>query len=821
MWERILGLSLAACLGLHAQDLSQAPFQTVPNQNTPTQSPPEPEILTPETVLPDGFTFRADRLDLRSLLAGNNYLVNAFGNIRVRTNRGDTLTSTRAQLDFTENESSSRIIFERSVRLRSNNGIEVFADRAVLDETKQTITFTGNVAAYQGSLVHRGDQAIYNYESRKLQTSGLRTSLDPILLEAGQFQADNSGPETVYRGTDAGITTHDSSEPNFWLRGEKVTVVANESIRFKNLKIYAGDTPILWLPGLTQDFNGQFNYRPTPGMRSNWGPYLLNEYRQEWGGDLDPVSGLRRNAPYEALWNLDFYGRRGVGSGLQIHDLRQENNPNLGWASLYYIHDFDPGLRRSAEPRTNFDDPERLMLQLRQRWQADWLPNSNGHLNANLTFLTDRFFLEDFRPDIFQTDFNPDNTLSLAQAWQDSQLLTIWTRLPINEHYQSDRRYPEIAFDQIRRPLLNTPILHESQNTFGIYREEIADFTAADLRAEAANPATTPARLTEINTLLSDIGFTRLHTSHELSLPLKLDSGLHLIPRLGAGYSRYDSVDGGVDSFSRTHLHASVDASLKFSRAYPEWISKKWGLDSALHIIQPYATATILGSSDAEPGFRGIDRLTASTRPRALTPGRFHATDSLADWGILRLGTRNRILTKRDNSSHNWLTLDSYIDIFSDDPEFDRNLSNLYNDLHWSPLPWLDLTVETQVPLFSDSNFTELATGLQYMPSSDTEIGLTYRFLNSHPILDDSNRLALRAYHRINEEWGIGSRHIWEFEDSTLEFQQYSLHRNLDSWAFTLGLFARDNLDEDEYGIMFGFTLIDFPSLSLPLRVDN
>ena len=229
----------------------------------------------------------------------------------------------------------------------------------------------------------------------------------------------------------------------------------------------------------------------------------------------------------------------------------------------------------------------------------------------------------------------------------------------------------------------------------------------------------------------------------------------------------------------------------------------------------------MLQTDDLDPLLRPIDRLTPSTRPRALQPGRFAATDDLTDFQILRLGVRNQILTKRNGSSHQWLSVNTYFDIFGEDPEFDRSVSNLYTDIHWSPLPWLDLTVETQVPLFSDSNFTEIATGLTFMPGSNTEIAVSHRYLQDHPILEDSSRLQLRFYHRINEEWGIGATQRWEFEDNSLEFQQYTVHRNFDSWAFSAGVFTRDNSDENEYGAVFSFTLTEFPSINLPLSVDN
>ena len=819
--QPLLILLLLGSSYLAAQYSSDAPSQTIPTPPKVEESPSFKDgLLTPGGVMPDGFTSDIAQIQLSQSETTGNRVINGTGGVTAKTNLGDTIKSDRMRAELTE-DSGTNVTFFDDVELRATNGIEIFADEAKIDEATESIIFSGNVSAYQGTALHRGDSATYYYKSSKMETNNLRTSFAPLLLESGQFKVLESDQGNYYKGTNAGVTTHDAENPNFWLRAEEITILPDDRVRFRNMKLYGGGYPVLWLPGLTQKFDGELNYRPTPGIKSNWGPYLLNEYTSDFGGRVDPTTGIRNDPTHELTWNADIYTRRGLGLGLEADSYAQKSNPNLGLISGYFIYDADPSEKRSAEPRTNFDQNERFRFQVRQRANANWLPGAEGHVDLNATLLSDRFFLEDFRSRDSTRDFQPDNTLSLTQSWDESHLLTAWTRFRLNDFYQSDQRYPEIAFDQIRRPFFGTPILHESQNSVGIYREELADFFEDELRDEFDNATTTAARRRAIQGVLADTGYARFHTYHELSLPLKLDSGLHLIPRIGAGHTSYQDIQGPLNSFNRNILHASLDASLKFSKRYPDWVSEKWGLNAALHVFQPYATATILKTDSLDAQLRPIERLTASTRPRALQPGRFNAVDALTDWQILRLGVRNHLLTKRNGSSHQWLAVDTYIDIFGQDPEFNRSVSNLYTDLHWSPLPWLDLTVETQVPLFSDSNFTEVATGLKFMPNSDTELSISHRYLQDHPILNDSSRLELSAYHRINEEWGVGATQRWEFADNSLEFQQYSVHRNLDSWAFTMGVFTRDNSDENEYGVLFGFTLTEFPSISLPLSIDN
>jgi hypothetical protein len=91
---------------------------------------------------------------------------------------------------------------------------------------------------------------------------------------------------------------------------------------------------------------------------------------------------------------------------------------------------------------------------------------------------------------------------------------------------------------------------------------------------------------------------------------------------------------------------------------------------------------------------------------------------------------------------------------------------------------------------------------------------------DGHPVLLDSSRIDLRTYIRLSENWGFGTRHELELDDSTLEEQIYSVHRDLGNWVAGMGISSRDNRFEQEYGLVFSLTLKDFPSVSLPFELD-
>ncbi len=739
--------------------------------------------------------------------------------------------------------------FGGPVKITTDTGIEIFSNRARLDTREKTITLEGDVSIYQQNILQRGEMAVYHYERRFLDTSGMRVSVDPVLLESGRFTAEEIDGRLSFVGTDAGVTTDDSENPNFWVRASETRVFPGDKIVFRNLKLEAGGVPVFWLPYFAQPLDSELGYHFVPGSRSNWGPYLLNTYGIMLGGERDPVTGINHDAWLLSRWKMDLRARRGVGLGVDLVDLpRFRENPNITGLSLYHLHDFAPDVTRSGRPAQGKVDPDRYRAELRHRQDLSSSGNADWWIDANLTWLSDDRFLDDFDPERFRTDPAPDNTLGLFRR-DETSLLSFFTRLRLNEFYRADSRFPEIAFDQSRRPIFGLPILHEGTTSWSYLEEKAGDPTRRSildpLLAMAPGDPRAPALLRQLGgnerivaerisalplgdprreslaTQLLDFGFARFHTFQEISMPFKVADVVNIHPQAGVGYTRYDSVDSPLADFDRLHLHFSTEASLKFTRQYNHIVNQEWGIDGFNHVFQPYTHWSYLRTDSVDSTFLGIDRLTPTTRPLPLDPLRFSAIDGFADWQTVRVGGRNRLLTRRDGQSHEWLFLDTFIDIFVEDPERDRDVSNLMNAIRWNPLPWIGVDVSAQFPIISNaSGFNEYYSRIRIMPTPDMEIGLGYRYLDGHPILTDSDRIDLTLYKRLTENWGVGSRHTFELADNTLEVQQYTLHRNLGNWLLGVGFTHRDNRVKNEYGIVFSITMKDFPSISLPFRID-
>ena len=214
-----------------------------------------------------------------------------------------------------------------------------------------------------------------------------------------------------------------------------------------------------------------------------------------------------------------------------------------------------------------------------------------------------------------------------------------------------------------------------------------------------------------------------------------------------------------------------------------------------------------------------FDRFEPSTQLRAIDFPQFTTIDSIADWTVWRLGVRNRLETRRDDKTITWFELDTFFDVNFDNP-YDRTpYSNFFNNIRFTPLPWVSFSVNSQVPAFA-KGFTEVDTIAAVQPMADLQLTVGHRYLNGNPFFVDSSLFIVGGYYRLNDNWGVGVQEQYEEATGTLEQQRYSIYRDLTSWVASFGGVIRDNAGVKEYGVLFTLTLKAFPKFGFDLNFD-
>jgi LPS-assembly protein len=698
-----------------------------------------------------------------------------------------TVQNVEIDSDFSEYDQGMDIAKAWGDVVVTYGDITIQADQVEFHRKTGKIFARENVRAFTGSETVDAEEIIYNIHTGEMTTSQFKSSLEPLFYTSDRIAKPDEARDGPLTLLNSSFTTHDSANPNFRVSVKKLEIYPEDKMVLYGAKVNIGKIPVMWFPYFVQPLEDELGYYFTPGWNSPWGAFLLNQY------------GFKLGSDYLVKTQLDVRSDRGIAGGLEIKDRSFDNSSQIGTLKLYYAGDDNPQLPFIGDVRTTPVDSNRYRINLQHRVYLPGAKDETFYVDFDINKLSDQFFYEDFFPGEFRVDPKPDNLINLNKVFTQGEI-SLTSRFQFNEFFQSDTRTPELALDFIRTPLGETGFFYSGFTTYGILDEELDE---ESILASEPDPS----------------GYNRFQSYHEFIFPTKVGI-LDIVPRAGAGYANYSSFDvPGLSSFESTSLHAGLDLSFKLSKRSHDVYNRALGLDGLLHVVRPYLNYSFVSTDQIDGRFSPIDRLTPSTRLRPIDLPLYTSIDDLRNWQIFRAGVSQQWYTRRNGSTYRWLTLDNYMDFYADDPEFNRNVSNFFTDIRWYPLPWLYTTTTAQLPVSSNTqSFSELSTYIGVTPTDWFQVELGHYFINDHPFFRDSSLLTVDTYTRLSDNWGFSTSHRFEADDSTLEYQQYSIHRDLASCTATLGGIVRDNRSgENEYGVLFSLTLKAFPKVRLPV----
>jgi lipopolysaccharide assembly outer membrane protein LptD (OstA) len=691
----------------------------------------------------------------------------------------------------------------------------IFADEAQYDPTTRDVIATGNVRIYHAGQLVTAERAVYNLETKDIMTASVTGENFPFLYSGNSFQ--NIQGSTGYLVKGGVFTTHDSLHPDWSLRPRRVRMYPDDSVIMYDVDLYIGETPVIRWPYLYQSLNRENAFSLTPGYRSTWGGFLLGSF------------SFPLTEKIGATLRLDYLQKRGVAVGFGTRwKSKDDGGKNWGRFTSYGLYDSGTDINETSLARETVSAGRyRVSLQARQYITEDI------YASVNINKLSDARFLQDFSETEFGTNPHPDNVVSVTKL-SDDYTLTVLARKQLNEFFENTEQLPEAALDLTRQPIFGSKIFYEGQTSAGVYNRNFAKDAST----------------------VSDFGYTRFDTFHQFLFPHTYFGWLSIVPRAGVRGTWYSetgyiqstsgttstltstaqaSASSAMDQLIKTGslfrpvYNAGAEASFKASRAFESVQSRTWGVDGLRHIIQPYANLSSVSTDTNGKLLYQIDRFQRSSQLPSIDFPSFSSIDSITNWSILRLGARNRLQTRRDDATFNWLEMDTYFDVRLDSPDFSSTdpdpgrYSNLVNRLKWYPLPWVSLSVDSQLPVL-DTGFKEVNTDLAFLANANTSFTIGHRFLNRNVLYEDSSLLTLGAYFRLGDNWAVSALGTYEFRDNIFESQTYKIHRDLTSWVASLGFTARNNgtstKAQYDYGVTLSFTLKDLPSVRLPISAN-
>jgi len=709
---------------------------------------------------------------------------------------GEIKTPENAPIEIT---STGETTYENGLATAHDNvaihigNTDIYADYAQYNSTTHDVELRGHVRIYRDASLYVTDSGVYNTETKKIRAISGRTESQPYFLGG---QTVSSISENGYLIRDGTFTTHDSAKPDFHLHARKIRIYEKDRVIMQYVTAYIGNVPVFWWPYLYQSLNEAFSFTVSPAYLSSWGPSLLTQVTFPI---TDDIKGRVR---------LDYFGRRGPAIGFDpVIDYGKDENSQAR-VKTFYIQDQNPNLNQTAVPRKGVPTGRyRLSLEDRTNFTDDI------YGIANTTKLSDQYVMQDFYQGEFRIDPVPDNVVALTKA-NPFFTITGIERFQANEFFSTTERSPEVVLDIKRHALFGGPIFYEGESGF------------ANLRLQFPQGAG-----------FENYGTDRFDTFHQLTYPNTYFGWLSVVPRVGFRGTYYGKTwDLGSTTFVspstlanpvqfdgdtfRTVFNTGAEASFKISRTWENVQSRAFGLDGLMHVIQPFTNFSYVDENGANPtAILGFDRYQPSTQLRAIDFPQFTTIDSIDNWTVWRVGVRNRLETRRDDKTMTWFELDSFFDVNFDNPYDRTDYSNFFNNIRFTPLPWVSLSVNSQVPAFS-KGFTEVNTLASVQPLANLQLSVGHRYLNDNPFFLNSSLFLVGGYYRIDDNWGIGAQEQYEATTSTLEEQRYSIYRDLSSWVASFGGVIRDNKGVKEYGILFTVTLKAFPKFGFDLNFD-
>ena len=713
--------------------------------------------------------------------------------------RGEIKTPQNVPIEIT---STGETTYENGLATARDNvaihigNTDIYADYAQYNSTTHDVELRGHVRIYRDTSLYIAESGVYNTETKKIRAINGRTASQPYFLSGANVGSIEENGYLIQNGT---FTTDDSAKPDFHLHARKIRVYEKDRVIFQYVTAYIGKVPVFWWPYLYQSLSDAFSFTVSPAYTSTWGPSLLTQVTFPI---TDNIKGRAR---------FDYFGRRGPAIGFDpVIDYGKDEDSQARIKS-FYIQDQNPELNQTNIPRQDVPTG-RYRLSLEDR--TNFTDEINGL--ANLTKLSDPYVMQDFYPGEFRVDPVPDNVVAVAKT-DPFFTITGIARFQANEFFTTTERLPEVVLDVKRHALFGGPIFYEGESGFANLRLQFPDDSG-----------------------FQNYNTNRFDTFHQLTFPNTYFGWLSIVPRVGFRGTYYGKTwDLGSTTFVppsnplipdfilppptlanpvkfdgdtfRTVFNTGAEASFKISRTWENVQSRAFGLDGLMHVIQPFTNFSYVEENGPNPlSILEFDRFEPSTQLRAIDFPQFTPIDSIDSWTVWRVGVRNRLETRRDDRTITWLELDTFFDVNFDNPYDRTDYSNFFNNLRFTPLPWMSFSVNSQVPAFA-KGFTEVNTIASVQPIANLQLSVGHRYLNDNPFFLDSSLFLVGGYYRINDNWGVGAQEQYEATTGLLEQQRYSIYRDLSSWVASFGGVIRDNKGVKEYGVIFTMTLKAFP----------
>lgn len=652
----------------------------------------------------------------------------------------------------------------------AHKDVVLYADEIIYDTKGRVATAKGNVVLIRGVQRLVADELTYRYEDQSYTVGRFRVGQSGILAEGARAQGSAGG----LRVEEATLTYGEPDPLNPTLRASVVTYQPAEDDRdatatLEGASLGIGSTGLIPLPNFTESPRN-----PTlSGIDARVG------YDGDLGAEVSLAATTSVNNNLRLGADLGLFSKRGVLFG-PIGRYNSFDADGLGAKGMFrtgYIQDQgDTGL----DIRGNQIDSERSFVE----WQHHQALAPGLTFSGQLYYWSDSYVTRDFRDENFQNLQTPDTWFEAAKTG-DNFVVSLFTRVQVNDYSLIQERLPEVRFDGL-------PI----EIGGGFYHRINAGVAA----------------LREDDPFGGTIRSDRADLYYGVNRPFSPREWFSFTPTAGVRVTHYERLNTGSPrggNFTRLLGELGFDAKLFQSSATWDYKNERWGIDGLRHVVTPRLGYRMSPSADVGRGdIPAIDRDVVSSYLRPLGIADRRDIDSLPAMNTFRFGVDN-VLQTRDpqHGSRDLVRLDLALDQYASAEAATsagetRNDTDLHAFFVLSPARWLRYDLYSRSTV-QTGKIEELNTGLTVHDANVWNFRLGTYYLEESVAARQIQEYTADYGLRLNEIYSVQARFRYDSRNSRFTEQTYAFRQRLSrTWTVSYELSLYDGpRREDDLGV--------------------
>jgi len=490
-----------------------------------------------------------------------------------------------------ELQADNAVIFASGRQLPSGQRISGLQD-ILASGAVGAIYLAGDVIMTEGQRTIRADEIYYDFEGKKaLALNAVMRTFDvnrgiPIYVRAARLR---QLAENRFAAENITLTTSEFFLPQISVSASRIIIADTTSVdlqqdtlsdnsfdaQIQDVRFKMYDRTYFYWPLV----RGSLLRPDVPlkGIHVGHNNTFGTSAETQWY--LARLLGLQEPNGTESTLAVDYYDKRGLGSGIEVNYIREKY---FGKLLGYIIADHGEDRLGRIASRKDLEPPHELRGRFKFQ-HRQFLPY-NWQLTTEASYSSDKNFLEQY----YRSEFNADKeqeTIVHAKRLEDNWAVSLLGKWRLNDFANTLEELPSAEFHWTGQSLWDDRLTLYSDNQVSRFRQRLD---------------------TDDSQVLHDF-FTFASTRNELDMPIAV--GQSKVVPFVAGTLGYDDgsgfrteIDGDTVSeedkvwLGKAGVRVSTPA---YWKVYPDVESRLWDLNRLRHVIQPRLTAVTYTQSDS------------------------------------------------------------------------------------------------------------------------------------------------------------------------------------------------------------------------------